>query len=409
VPISTRFTRTGANGSLEGLLAFLLAGTSVAALAAADGGFFASSWPWATMGLAAAGGIGLLLRQHIVLGRLDLLMVAALGAFTAWIALSDLWADVGAQPIAEAERALVYVAGLLAALLVLRAETVVPLLAGFVAAITGVAIVSLVRQGREEGSLEGPLGYANALAILLVLGLLLLPALVVSTASWVERVTAVACAPILGLTLVLTESRGAWLALLAGLFVAFAVVRPRWALALLPAVVFAAVAASRIVDLGDRPHYWGAAWEQYETSPLTGTGAGTFDEHWLRLRPDDLTVLDTPEVQDAHSIYVETLAELGPVGVALIACALLVPLLGLRTRREPWVAGVAGAYGAYLLHAGLDWDWEMPAVTVPALFCAVALLTSARRDELSLAAWTQAGIFALLAALIGLALVSVIL
>jgi hypothetical protein len=35
----------------------------------------------------------------------------------------------------------------------------------------------------------------------------------------------------------------------------------------------------------------------------------------------------------------------------------------------------AAAYVAFLVHAGLDWDWEMPVVVVAALSCAAALVT----------------------------------
>jgi Flp pilus assembly protein TadD len=41
-------------------------------------------------------------------------------------------------------------------------------------------------------------------------------------------------------------------------------------------------------------------------------------------------------------------------------------------------ASAASAYTAYLVHAGLDWDWEVPAVTLAALACAAAVLTAAR-------------------------------
>src|SRR5262249_34477379 len=47
----------------------------------------------------------------------------------------------------------------------------------------------------------------------------------------------------------------------------------------------------------------------------------------------------------------------------------------------PLAAGALGAYVAYLVHAGIDWDWEMPAVTVAALACGVALLLAARGAE----------------------------
>jgi cytochrome c-type biogenesis protein CcmH/NrfG len=45
------------------------------------------------------------------------------------------------------------------------------------------------------------------------------------------------------------------------------------------------------------------------------------------------------------------------------------PFLGLRGRRPDSLrAAAAGAYLAFLLHAGVDWDWEMPAVVLAGLF-----------------------------------------
>jgi hypothetical protein len=43
----------------------------------------------------------------------------------------------------------------------------------------------------------------------------------------------------------------------------------------------------------------------------------------------------------------------------------------------PYVPAAASAYVAFLLHAGLDWDWEMPVVVVAALSCAAAVVSSA--------------------------------
>jgi branched-subunit amino acid ABC-type transport system permease component len=40
------------------------------------------------------------------------------------------------------------------------------------------------------------------------------------------------------------------------------------------------------------------------------------------------------------------------------------------------VSTAVGAYVAFLVHAGLDWDWEMPAVVVAALCCAAAVATA---------------------------------
>ena len=42
------------------------------------------------------------------------------------------------------------------------------------------------------------------------------------------------------------------------------------------------------------------------------------------------------------------------------------------------VAPAAAAYSAFLVHAGLDWDWEMPVTTLAGLACGAALLASGR-------------------------------
>jgi hypothetical protein len=42
---------------------------------------------------------------------------------------------------------------------------------------------------------------------------------------------------------------------------------------------------------------------------------------------------------------------------------------------------IAAAYAAYLVHAGLDWDWEMPAVTATALVLGCTLVVAARRER----------------------------
>jgi hypothetical protein len=86
--------------------------------------------------------------------------------------------------------------------------------------------------------------------------------------------------------------------------------------------------------------------------------------------------------REAHSLYLETLAELGPLGLALLLTVLTVPLMAaVRARGSPLVPVAAGAYVAFLVHAGADWDWEMPAVTLAGLACAAALLVAARRPQ----------------------------
>jgi hypothetical protein len=126
----------------------------------------------------------------------------------------------------------------------------------------------------------------------------------------------------------------------------------------------------------NRSEYWRVAWREVEAHPLLGGGAGSYQRFWLKHRRNALPVLD------AHSLYLETLAELGPVGLALLLCALAIPLAAVGSARtHPLAAAAAGAYAAFLVHAAIDWDWEMPSVTLAALGCGVALLLAARGAE----------------------------
>ncbi len=125
-----------------------------------------------------------------------------------------------------------------------------------------------------------------------------------------------------------------------------------------------------------RYEYWRVALDTFAEHPLAGTGTGGFRVEWLRERP----VKDASG--EAHSLYLETLAELGLAGAA----ALLVMLAGLAlsARRallaEPEaVLGLVALLATYLVHAALDWDWEMPAVTLPALAAAAAIVAASDR------------------------------
>jgi O-antigen ligase len=122
-----------------------------------------------------------------------------------------------------------------------------------------------------------------------------------------------------------------------------------------------------------RLHLWSAAWNDFTAHPVLGSGAGTYETYWYRHRTDDQTV------QDAHSLYLETLAELGLPGLALLAIALSIPLVVLaRVRWSRYGPALAGAYVAYLVHAAVDWDWELSAVTVTALVSGLLLIVLAR-------------------------------
>lgn len=122
----------------------------------------------------------------------------------------------------------------------------------------------------------------------------------------------------------------------------------------------------------------------FEAHPLRGDGVGGYPVRWVRERE----VRET--FRNAHSLPLETASELGIVGLALLA-GLLVPLgSGLRRLRSAGggltrsqAASAGGILVVWLVHSSLDWDWQMAAVTLPALACGAVLLPRGRRSARS--------------------------
>lgn len=126
-----------------------------------------------------------------------------------------------------------------------------------------------------------------------------------------------------------------------------------------------------------RADLWRVALKAFSTEPLKGTGAGTYEFSSYRYRRTPDTVVD------AHNLYLETLSELGVVGLCLLAATLVAILVTLARRiRGPnrvVYAALFSAMVAWALHAGVDWDWEMPVVT--AWVFAVGGAALARRNS----------------------------
>jgi len=121
-----------------------------------------------------------------------------------------------------------------------------------------------------------------------------------------------------------------------------------------------------------RAELWHAAWHDYEAHRVLGSGPGTYEWYWNEHRPLQ------HKVRDAHNLYLEVLAELGPLGLLLLALALGTPLVAaFRARGHPLAPLALATFVAFLVHASVDWDWEMSAVTLAALACAAALLAAA--------------------------------
>jgi O-Antigen ligase len=432
----------------------------VAAVAVADGGYFADSWSWIVVALCCSAGIALLTRERITISRLELAAIGALAAFVGWVAISAIWSSDSAATVDEVERGLIYVSAVVALPLLVDAERIASVLGGLaigVVAVVGYGLAdrlllidSLTVDPVSETRLVEPIGYANAVGILAVTGIVLSLGFAAEGSTTLVRLAGAAGTVVLFPALALTESRGAGIALAVSFAVwaLFETGRHRFLTTALVLAPFAVVAvllterASALTDaqstagelhragrglalaivvlaslaalarlgahrlearvprrltwisyvllpvllvvmtvaatlgprrsFGPRIDYWRVAWEEFEQNPWLGSGAGTYFRYWE-------TSGIAAGVRDAHSLYLETLAELGPVGLALLVLALVLPLVAaVRARGAPFAGAALAGYSAFLVHAGLDWDWEMPVVTLAALVCAVALLASAR-------------------------------
>jgi O-antigen ligase len=338
--------------------------------ARADGGYTPVSLGAATVTLAAFA-LAVALSREVRIGRLELITGSAFSLLAAWTAISLAWTSSVPLTVVELERALFVLACFIAAVAAARASSARTLPAAVFAFALLLALDALV------SGVDVPLGYANALALFCVVGVLL-------AVGWaLERRDTVALAALPALVVFLlvivrTDSRGAWLALTGGAAVGLALRTRRplpatFGVLALSGVVIGTVAAR---ESGPRSSYWGVTVDEILRHPILGSGAGTWRRVWLEHRPVDLAA------QNAHSLYLEAWSELGPVGLALVLAGLLLPLVAaVRARRQPGTIVVAAAYGAFLLHLGIDWEWQLSAVPLSGVVLGVALLDMARAEE----------------------------
>jgi O-antigen ligase len=236
--------------------------------------------------------------------------------------------------------------------------------AGIVGRATGLAAPS-----HEPGSVRmaWPIGYANGLGLLCALGVILC-----TRRRWWPA--AVVCAVALGWTL----SRSAFVACIAGLLIvwlprrfvlagaivlgvaAIFLARPVYQHFESPAPDTRGVGRLATVSGHGRTHLWRTALREGEQHPLAGGGAGS----WRRAAGSR----DLPA--NAHSLELETFAELGVLGLLALGS-----FLAVRPRRT----AAYGAFAAWLLVSAIDWDWQLPAVTGAAVICAGGLTRTGRR------------------------------
>jgi O-antigen ligase len=123
--------------------------------------------------------------------------------------------------------------------------------------------------------------------------------------------------------------------------------------------------AGRLVTLrSNRYEYWRVAGRAFAAQPVRGVGAGGWAVRWRRERPF------RESAHDAHSLYLQTAAELGLIGLILLG----VWFGGVALAARAGPPGLAAVCAVWAVHVLLDWDFELPAATLPAMVAAGTLV-----------------------------------
>jgi O-Antigen ligase len=125
---------------------------------------------------------------------------------------------------------------------------------------------------------------------------------------------------------------------------------------------------------GGRYDFWRVALDAFSAHPVGGLGQDNFEDYYVSRRHTREEPLWT------HSLELRLLTHTGLVGFLLFAVFLGAAVMAaLRARRRgPPIARMAAAAAVlpaivWLVHGSIDWFWEMPALTGPALgFLAMA-------------------------------------
>jgi len=128
---------------------------------------------------------------------------------------------------------------------------------------------------------------------------------------------------------------------------------------------------------GDRYDYWRVALIEFRSQPLHGVGGGNYRPgYYLHRRT-------TEDIQQPHSLELQTLAELGVVGALLLGVFLAAVASGfVRTARaarddraaRTLAVAAGGIFAAWLVQTSVDWLHLLPGLTAIALAAVAGLL-----------------------------------
>jgi hypothetical protein len=147
--------------------------------------------------------------------------------------------------------------------------------------------------------------------------------------------------------------------------------------------------ASHFAAVGSgRYDFWRVSLDAFVAHPLGGLGQDNFGDYYLPRRRT------SEQPRWAHSLELQELADTGAAGFALLAAflaaALWAAVPALRRGSAPGRALAAAALLpsiVWVIHGSVDWFWEMPALSAPALgFLGMAVRLGSAGQERTVAA-----------------------
>jgi cytochrome c-type biogenesis protein CcmH/NrfG len=130
---------------------------------------------------------------------------------------------------------------------------------------------------------------------------------------------------------------------------------------------------SQLTDVSARGRFqfWEGAVDAWRSDAVLGMGPGTFEFWWAQHGDPDAAIF----VVNAHSLYLENLAELGPLGFLLILAFVVVALVAGAMRawrstlgNRPELAAALAACFVFAAAAAVDWVWQLAVLPAAFLF-----------------------------------------
>jgi UDP-N-acetylmuramyl pentapeptide phosphotransferase/UDP-N-acetylglucosamine-1-phosphate transferase len=128
---------------------------------------------------------------------------------------------------------------------------------------------------------------------------------------------------------------------------------------------------------GNRYDYWRIAWNVWREHRVLGVGAGNYPRSYYQQRAT------TEDIEQPHSIELQTLSELGVVGALLLAGVLggigwgvsrMRPAAARSPLSRALMVGGVGAISAWLAQTSVDWMHLLPGLTAIAIVATAVLV-----------------------------------